>query len=72
MEPRHIVSVVQRFLSADLVRQHGVVCKFDIIGEGGGVFNLDLKNGEISVMFSFTKQSRWSLPPKRFSFDQVQ
>ena len=43
MEPRHIVSVVQRFLSADLVRQHGVVCKFDIIGEGGGVFNLDLK-----------------------------
>ena len=47
MEPRHFVSVVQRFLNVDLVRQHGVVCKFDIIGEGGGVFYLDLKNGEI-------------------------
>ena len=55
MEPRHFVSVVQRFLSGDLVRQHGVVCKFDILGEGGGVFYLDLKNGEISVLFSFEK-----------------
>ena len=45
VEPRHLVSIVKRFLNADLVKQHGIVCTFHVTGERGGTFYLDLKNG---------------------------
>ena len=43
--PRYLVAMVKPLLSSDLVRQHGVVCKFNVVGDGGGIFYLDLKNG---------------------------
>ncbi len=33
----------------DMVQEFGVVCKFIVLGDGGGTFYLDLKNGECSA-----------------------
>ncbi len=43
--PRYLVAIAKPLINADLVHQHGVVCKFDVLGDEGGTFFLDLKNG---------------------------
>ena len=51
-----MVAVVKPLLNNDLVRQHGVVFKFNVIGDGGGIFYLDLRNGK-KYMYSQSRRS---------------
>ena len=44
--PREILALVKAVLSESLVRAVGAVYEFNLSGENGGVFFLDLKHGK--------------------------
>ena len=44
--PRDVLALVQAVMSESLVRAVGAVYEFNLSGENGGLFYLDLKNGK--------------------------
>ena len=47
--PRDLLSLVKAVLSESLVRAVGAVYEFNLSGENGGIFYLDLKNGKVCL-----------------------
>lgn len=43
--PRNLLAVVPTLLNEGIVRSIQAVYQFDVSGDGGGIFYLDLKNG---------------------------
>ena len=51
--PRDVLALVQAVMSESLVRAVGAVYEFNLSGENGGIFYLDLKNGKKPVLVMF-------------------
>ena len=47
--PRDVLALVQAVMSEALVRAVGAVYEFNLSGENGGIFFLDLKNGKFHI-----------------------
>lgn len=55
--PREFIGLIKTVLSESMVRSIGSVYMFQLSGQEGGVYYLDLKNGEIIFLKNITKMT---------------